>query len=241
MRSFFVVALLITALSTEAATPAAGRWRGVIHVPGQDIGIVVDFAAAAGAQWHGSLIAPSLNLKGAPLSKITVTPTRVAFSLEGALGPSPDGLASFDGALRGGASLEGTFSQGGHQAPFTLTRVGDAEVDQPRSSTAVESAVAGTWRGDYELGGYPRHVTLTFQNHAGDPASVEFLVVGKLPHTLAVDLVSEEEGLVRVESHAYRINFEGRLSSGSDELRGVIEQGPEDAPIVLRRASGGAP
>lgn len=72
-------------------------------------------------------------------------------------------------------------------------------------------------------------------------ASVGFQLIGKTPHTLAVELVAEEEGLVRVESHEYAIAFEGRLQHDTDELRGTVEQGLLEAPIVLRRAAGGAP
>jgi len=241
MRVIVLLGLVITASSAAADVPASGQWRGTIRVPGQDIGVVVNLEPAGGNDWHGSLTAPSLNLKGAPLSKISVARAHVTFALDGALGPSPDGLASFEGSLLGSTSMQGTFTQGGHSAPFSLARVGGAQVDRPRSSTGVDAALVGTWRGDYEMGGYPRHVTLGFQNRAGGPASVEFLVVGKLPHTLAVDLVAEEEGLLRVESHAFQLDFEGRLDPAGDTLRGVIEQGPEEAPIVLHRTTGSAP
>lgn len=34
-------------------------------------------------------------------------------------------------------------------------------------------------RGEFELAGYPRHVTLTFENHAGAAATATLVVVGK--------------------------------------------------------------
>ncbi len=222
------------------AAPPAGRWLGVVHVPGQEIRVVVDLDQNSNGHWIGSLTSPDLNLKGAELSKIDGSSSQVAFSLDGPLGSAPDGLAVFTGALHGTDSIEGTFVQGGHSAPLSLHRAGGAQVELPPQSTSVEPGLVGTWRGDYELSGYPHRVTLTFANRPGTSANVGFELVGKMPHTLAVDLVSEEEGLVRVESHEYEIAFEGRLQRDTDELRGTVEQGPLEGPIVLRRAAGGA-
>ena len=240
MRSSLVPFLVCLSSATAFAAAPVGRWLGVIHVPGQEIRVVVDLAQDSNGHWIGSITSPELNLKGAELSKVDGTPSRVAFSLNGPLGSTPDGVAVFSGALRGADSIGGTFVQGGHSAPFSLRRAGGAQVELPPQSTPVEPALVGVWRGDYQLSGYAHHVTLSFANRSGTSASVEFQLIGKMPHTLAVELVSEEEGLVRIESHEYAISFEGRLQRDSDELRGTIVQGSLEAPIVLRRAVGGA-
>jgi hypothetical protein len=233
--SFALVALSSTAL---AAAPATGRWRGVVHVPGEELTVVVDLEQDPGGAWHGSATMPGLNLAATPLSPITATANHVVFSIAGALGGPPDGLATFAGDIKAGATLAGSFTQGGNAAPFVLRRSGPPEVERPAESTAVEAALEGTWRGDYQLTGYAHHVTLGFTNHPGAPATVEFLLVGKQPHTLAVDLVSEQEGLLRVESRELAVNFEGRVNSATGELAGIVEQGALEAPIVLKRVSG---
>jgi hypothetical protein len=247
MMRTLLLSLALLAVATDAiagppaAAPAAGRWRGLVHIPGEDLAAVVDLDLDAAGAWHGSATIPGLNLAGTPLAAISASGQRVAFSIPSALGGARGGAATFAAELKAGATLSGTFSQGGNTAPFSMTRAGPAQVEQPAASTAVAPVLVGTWKGDYQLAGYAHHVTLGFTNHDGAPATVEFLLVGKQPHTLNVDLVTENEGLLRVESRELSVNFEGRMNAASGELEGVVEQGPFEAPIVLRRVPGGAP
>lgn len=241
MRALLLLfALLLVTANALAASPMAGRWRGVVHIPGEELSLVVDLDRDPAGAWHGSVTIPGLNLAGATLSGITANANHVAFSIASALGGPPDGPPTFTGELEAGAVLTGTFSQAGHKAPFSLTRAGSAQVERPAESTSVDPALQGTWRGDYQLAGYAHHVTLGFTNHAGAAASVEFLLIGKQPHTLTVDLVAQREGLLRVESRDIGINFEGRINAATGELAGIVEQGPFEAPIVLRRVPAGA-
>ena len=246
MRTLLLsLALLAVSGSTVAAAlpaeSAAGRWRGTVHVPAEDLSLVVDLEEDPAGGWRGSVTVPGLNLAGVALAAISVSGPRVAFSIPGALGAPPAGPATFVAQLKPRSTLAGTFSVGGNSAPFVLTRAGPAQVERPAVSTAVAPALAGTWRGDYQLSGYAHHVTLAFTNHPGAAATVEFLLVGKQPHTLAVDLVAENEGLLRVESHELSINFEGRMDDATGVLRGVVEQGALEAPIELRRVTGVTP
>jgi len=72
----------LTLLSFQAARPAlrafsqadlaAGRWEGAVQVPGRPFALVVDLAPGDGRPWMGSAIAPGMNVKGAPPSKLTI-------------------------------------------------------------------------------------------------------------------------------------------------------------------------
>jgi hypothetical protein len=130
--------------------------------------------------------------------------------------------------------------QGGNTAQFSLTRTASAQVERAVQSTAVGPELAAEWKGDYELGGYPRHVTIAVTNHPSAAATATFVIVGKQANNLPVDLVTAEGGFVRIESQANQVAFEGRLLKDGGELRGVIELGPLELPIVLRRAPGRA-
>ena len=235
----FAVCAIGGSVSSPAADRAAGRWQGAIQIPGQELQVVIDLDRDASGGWVGSIISPGLHVKGAPLARIATKGSRLQFALRDGLGPASDTPVTFNGSFRSSDTVAGTYSQGGHTAPFTLTRTGIAQVDLPPANTAVSPGLVGTWKGDYEMLGYPRHVTLGFTNHAGGSATVEFIVVGKQEHTLSVDLLTEEEGLLRVESHQFQITFEGRLQVDSGELKGTIAQGPMEAPIVLRRVGPG--
>jgi hypothetical protein len=51
----------------QAAESAAGRWEGVVQIPGQELKLVVDLSDQGGKDWVGSIIVPGFGVKGAPL------------------------------------------------------------------------------------------------------------------------------------------------------------------------------
>ena len=91
----------------------------------------------------------------------------------------------------------------------------------------------GEWKGDYEMLGYARHVSIKFANHP-DGATADFIVVGRKHNVFPVDLVTQEGDLVTVDSHEMAFGFEGRLRDG--KLTGAIRQGAMETPLVLVRA-----
>src|SRR4029077_817123 len=103
-------------------------------------------------------------------------------------------------------------------------------------STAIAKEIEGEWKGEYELFGYPRHVTIKLVNRAADGATAEFVVVGKKTNNLPVDLVTQEGDLLTIDSHETGINYEGRLDRKTNEIKGTFAQGPIELPLVLRRS-----
>ena len=223
------------ALAMGAGPSAEGRWEGRIDIPGRALRVVVDLAQEPAGAWTGSIIVPGLGMKGAPLANVVATGAGVAFDVGGPLGTPTYGPAHFEARLSASA-MAGEMSQGGNVAKFSLERTGPAQVDSSPRSTAVARALEDRWSGEFELGGYPRHVTITLQNHAGGAATAKFVVVGKQTTDLPVDLVIEEDKLLRIESQPYRAVFEGRLAEQNDEIRGTLELGAFELPLVLRRA-----
>ena len=125
--------------------------------------------------------------------------------------------------------------QAGNTAPFTLEKTGPPQVELPVRSTSIAKEFEGEWKGEYELFGYPRHVTIKLANRA-DAASAEFVVVGKKTNSLPVDLVTQEGSFVRIDSHEIGISYEGRFRKESGEINGTFIQGGLELPLVLRRA-----
>ena len=228
--------LFLPAFACGAANPAEGRWEGPVQIPGKDLQLVVDLAQDSAGAWAGSIIVPGLGIKGEPLKNVVITDTDVAFDAGGALGSTTYGPAHFKARLASADGMAGDMSQAGNVAKFSLKRVAAAQVETPARSTRVTGDIEAQWTGDFELGGYPRHVTITFENHAGAAATAKFVVVGKQTTTLPVDLVIEEGNFVRIESRENRAAFEGRFVKESGEIRGVFEMGPYELPLVLRRA-----
>ena len=147
------------------------------------------------------------------------------------------GPARFKANLGAGEGITGEMSQGGNTAPFRLQKTGAAQVELPPRSTPVRHEIEAEWKGDFELGGYPRHVTITLENHPGSAATATFVVVGKQTTNLPVDLVVEDGEFLRIESLANHVLFEGRIRNEKDEIGGTIELGPFELPLSLRRST----
>lgn len=215
----------------------AGRWQGAVEIPGYAFHATVDLDRDKSGGWIGSIVVPELGVKNVQLTAITQDGDAVSFAIKGALAAAPDQPARFEGRLSA-SSLAGTFTQAGNTAPFQFSRTGDAQVDLPPASTPVAKDLVGEWRGDYELLGYARHVTVRFANHAGAPASAEFVIVGKKVNNLPVDLLTQDGDFLHLESHEIGINLDGRFRRDSGEIDAVYQQGPFEVPFVLRRSSG---
>jgi len=228
---------VVTAAVTPAAVApdAAGRWRGTIHVPGSDVEAVVDLARSDSGAWIGSMVAPAFALPGTPLSALSVEGAVVRFTLKGVLGDP-----RFEGRVQKDGTLAGLFLLGGNQAPFELQRTGQPEVETPPHSTPVGKAFEGVWTGHTELMGNPLLVRLTLGNDAAGAPAVKFFLQGRNPHDMAVDVVTQDAAFVTV--HAPDLGgfrFEGQLNVDAQEITGVLQQGPAEAPLVLRPEAAG--
>jgi len=224
---------LIAILVVAAASPCraedviSGRWEGTARIPDDELNIIVDLAEQNGA-WVGSIIIPGLGVKGTPLTDIKVQTPDVTFAVKGPLGIQMN-LRLLDANNK----LAGNFEQAGNHAPATLQKTGPPQVEYPPRSTLVAKELEGEWKGDYEMLGYTRRVSIKFANHP-DGATADFVVVGRKHNVLPVDLVAQEGDLVTVDSLEMGFSFEGRLRDG--KLTGAIRQAAIETPLVLVRA-----
>ena len=234
------VALMMcsSALASHAAPALEGRWEGAIRIPGNDQPVVVDLAPASGGGWTGSIILMGLAIKGAPLANIAVTDAEVSFDMGALLNDANSGPARFTFHSLSANAMAGDMRQAGNVADVALARTGPAQVELPVKSTAVGNDVAREWQGEFELLGYPRHVTITLENHANAAATAKWVIVGKRTTDLPVDLVVQDGDTLRIESRASQAAFEGRVFAQTGEIKGTIELGPLELPVVLRRAGG---
>jgi len=220
------ILIVAGALTCRAEDVVSGRWEGTARVPDNELTLVVDLAQDQGA-WVGSIIIPGLGLKGVPLTDIKVQPPEVNFAVKGPLG------IQLKLRLDVNDKMAGNFEQAENRALATLQKTGPAQVEYPPRNTPVAKELEGEWKGDYEMLGYKRHVSIKFANHP-DGATADFVVVGRKHNVLPVGLVTQEGDLVTVDSHEMGFSFEGRLRSG--KLTGVIRQGAMETPLDLVRA-----
>jgi len=239
-RSLFLAPwLLCSALIAQAATPLEGRWEGTIAVPGATIVMVLDLAPASGSTWVGSVVLPGFGIKGAPAGELIVGDDNVRLTLPSALrGPSDD-VPALQARATDAQTLVGEFRLAGLTAPLRLTRTGAAQVDRPPASTAIASTLVGKWIGSYELGGYARQVTLTLAMD-GENASAQMVIVGKRTSEIPFDLIRQSERFLTLQSAETGVSYEGQWRTANGEIVGTFQQGPFEAPLTFRRASGGA-
>ena len=220
------IVIFAAALACGAEEVISGRWEGMAQIPDYELKMVIDLAEENGV-WVGSIIIPGLDVKGAPLTDIAVRPPEVSFAVKGALGVRLKLL------LDANSRMTGDFEQAGNRALTTLNKTGPPQVERPPRNTAVARELEGEWKGDYEMLGYTRQVSIKFTNRGLEGAGAEFVIVGRKHNNLPVDLVSQEGDLVVVDSHEIGISFEGRLRNG--KLTGAIRQGANETPLVLER------
>jgi hypothetical protein len=230
-----------SAALSHAAESVAGRWEGSAQIPGSELKLIVDLSAESGQGWIGSIIVPGFGVKGAPLVDLRVSNSEVAFAIKGALGSARAGQAQLKAHLTADNHLAGDFKQGGNTAPFVLEKTGPPQVDRPPRSTPVSKELEGEWKGEYEMMGYARHVTMKFSSHGADAASVEFVIVGKKTNNVPVSLVMQEGDFLSLKSEEFGITYEGFFRKEAGEIKGTIVQGPFEQPLVMRRAAATTP
>lgn len=237
LRTTIATLLCVPALAFATVTVPEGRWEGVIRVPDRELRFTADFARDRGGAWAGSITMPGLSVQGAALSPIVVSETGIAFTVVNALGNATHGPATFRSQRISTERIVGEMRQAGNAAEFVMQRIGSARVEPPRRSTRVSASVEDEWVGEYELGGYPRRVTIALRNRGDAGATAEFVVVGKQTTRLPVDFVGEDGNFVRVEAQAMGVTFEGRFDPQRGEIGGAITLGPVELPLTLRRAT----
>ena len=216
----------------RAEEPIAGRWEGSVQIPARELKLVIDLAQDGHGSWMGSIIIPELNLTGALLTEIAVQDSSASFAIKTARGLQ----AAFKGSLNADGTLAGSFVEAGNTAPFVLKKTGPPQVETPPQSTPISKELEGEWKGEYEMYGYPRYVTVKLVNRDAEGAAAEFVIVGRKTNNLSMDLVTQEGDLLTIDSHEIGISYEGRFEKATNEIKGTFIQGAIELPLVLRRA-----
>ncbi len=224
-RAVFVFA---AALLAQAAEPAAAHWDGTFQLPSREFNLAIDLDRNDKGEWTGSVTFPTLNVKGAPLSEISVKDSAVSFVAKGVFGD-----VKVHGNVADGA-FTGTLEQAGNSAPLTMRQTGPPQVEAPRQSTAVARELEGDWEGDMTLIDHNVHVRLSLSNQSSGHATGKVFLKGR--HDVNVDLamITQESDLLTLEAPDSGLIYDARLRNG--QISGVWQQGPFEIALVLHRA-----
>lgn len=117
MRALLFIGLMaITVLTTQAQPGPAGDWLGRLNAGGATLRIVFHIEAVEGGGYTSSLDSPDQGAFGIPVNQTTYEAGVLTLAL-------PPLGAAFEGRLdEAGATLQGTWSQGGGSLPLVLER-----------------------------------------------------------------------------------------------------------------------
>lgn len=217
--------LALLGLALPAAQAAEGRWEGVLEGPGLAVPLVLDLARD-GVGWTGSAIVVGRGAGAQRLRSVEVgadgrvNAALVAGGIAFELRPAAD-------ARR----LEGVWRQGGHSAPLALVRSGAAQVAAMPLGVPLAPALAGVWRGRYDIGFGARELTLRIV-----PPGATATIVGRRTTEVTFDEVLQHGAFVRLRSSEFDIAIEAPWAGAAQGLLAATwQQGPFEAPVTLRR------
>jgi hypothetical protein len=223
------------AAGSDAAPTAslAGRWEGAAaNVAGAHIAIVLDIGKSSEGGWAGSAVFPGFGVKGVPLGDLSVDASAVTFTVKNAMGkPKCAARLLEDG------TLSGTYEQAGNNLHLSLKRVGEAQVDYPRPSTAIRKEMEGGWQGVLDVGAIKMRLGLKLANSAKGPATGQLILLDSGNYSPAVEWISQERDNLELSVPAINFGYEGRFDKASGEVRGVLRAGSLELPLVWRRSA----
>lgn len=224
-----------TAGIAQTAAKAAGHWEGAIQMSNpetgktRDLGIAVDIAKSSSGEWIGSMSVLGSTAIDVPLSSIILDNTAVRFTAR-----LPED-AAFDGQLSGDANrLSGTASSAAGQAPFQMTRIGEANVKVPPPSSTLSKEFEGTWEGTIEAGGKARRVVLKLSPTPNGIATATLISVDKGNLEIPFTTVTIQDKHLQLEARSVSGKYQGKLAA-TGEIAGEWTEGSTRLPLTFKR------
>jgi hypothetical protein len=221
--------LPLSLLGADVPADPSGHWEGAIHVPSGEVQIEVDLAFDDGGKLVGTFSNASEHLTGYPLWNVTVDGASI--SLEIKTGGS--GVQTFAGNLAAdGKSMSGDFLVSVYAVPFNLTRTGEARIEAPPSSSAIDNALAGAWSASLDIGGKPLPLVLTMTNHADGTATGNWALDDGVATPVAI---THEGRNVTLASTVANAAYSGTVSADGMRISGSFTGDSLDQPLTFSR------
>jgi hypothetical protein len=237
VASLLLVLVPASVLAQETVDPS-GHWTGAIRVPAfngadaRDIAIEVDLARSASGALAGTFSQPAQDVKGLPLSKVSVEGRVVTFELK-----VRTGGGTFRGTIADATKLSGDFTtaEGGYAIPFNLARTGDARIVTAPKSEPIGKELEGTWNGTLQVEGKQERLVLKMSNQTDGTSAGTILDVDGSGVDIPI-AVTQTASNVTIDVPSVAASYVAVLKAGN-ELVGTWTQGPLTSPLTFKRAA----
>jgi len=233
LQPLMMTLLAPASLLAQTAACPSGHWEGMLQAPGMELAFAIDLAKDGKEQCAGTFTQPAQNIKGLPLSTVTVEGRSVRFVLK-----AGGGGGSFNGTLSAdNGSMIGDFTanDGGYTLPFSLTRTGEAKITPAPKSAPIDKKLEGTWNGTLDLAGKPMRLVVTMSNQADGTSTGTVVSLDGSGVEIPIAMTQKASN-VTIEVPSVGASFAGLLNEAGTELAGTWTQGPASLPLTLHRA-----
>jgi hypothetical protein len=233
---FIVPTLLVVSVLAVPGTARAqsgdptGHWEGAITIPGSEIPFQVDLSRNAQGKLVATYSRPENNLNGLPLAHVSLDGRAINFEL------TVDGGVKFYGTLDAdGKTIAGDVTARLGNAPFRMSRTGDARIAAAPKNAPIGKDLEGTWNGTLALQGTNLRLVLRVTNQPDGTASVTIVSVdqGGIEFPLAL---TQKASSLTLNTPAIGGDFFSGSLNAAGELSGTFSQGPVTAPLTFVRA-----
>jgi hypothetical protein len=229
LPSLLVVSLLAVPAAHAQSVDPSGHWEGAITIPGGEIPFQVDLSKNAQGKLVAAYSRPEENLKGLPMTNVTLEGRAITFDLP------VDGGVQFQGIFYADAkTISGDVTAAIGSAPFNLTRTGDAQLTAPPRNASIDKALEGLWHGTLTLPGRSLRLVLRLSNEADGTSSASITSVDQGGIELPLGVTQEANSLT-LNTPAIGGDFYTGALNAAGELAGTFTQGQVTAPITFVR------
>ena len=238
MRVTLLTLLVVSLLAVPEAARAqsvdpSGHWEGAITIPGGEIPFQVDLSKNAQGKLVATYSRPENDLRGLPMANVTLDGRAIAFEL------TVDGGVKFQGVLYAdGKTISGDVTAAIGNAPFSLTRTGDAQLTTRPRNAPIDKTLEGLWHGTLALAGRNLRLVLRLSNEPDGTSSGTIISVDQGGIEFPLSLTQKATSLT-LNTPAIGGDFYAGALNAAGELAGTFTQGQATVPLTFVRAAVG--
>jgi hypothetical protein len=206
----------------------SGHWEGRIEAPGFEQKFEIDVAKDSAGKFSGTISIPAQHIAALPAKTISVEGTAFRFV---ARDDQPiNGYFSADGR-----TLTGDVTAEGFAIPMSMTRTGEARIEPPARTAAVDATLEGTWNASLAIDKTTLRVMLTIENHRDGTSTVRLVNVDQGNVEIPASAVTQTPSGLTLDFKSVGASYESTVDAGANELVGTYKQGSGAVPVTFRR------